>query len=472
MEGQQNLVQRPRGAYLFVVNGEASAEAANLDPDPAGREGRLGKKRPHYKSRRGCLVCKQRRVKCDEQFPCSNCLKRHERCIRSDMAGGRRNEPNTRISQPPSALVVDNTNINLLHLELFSHFHRNLVDTLAFPEIWQQVLPWSFQEPYIMCSILCLAATHLSTLLPQSHRYSNIAVQLLGKSASLFSERLSGPVTTQNSEALIAASILMHYISWGHIGFVEKQERFPYQKEDSSLTEHLSKDPLLQLSFGVQGILCEAFHVLLGSDSDSVFLTAGLYSPIYAIEEAILQLGEDPWRFVNHFMGISDSPHHQPPVHDNCDGPSSRNKKPTSYLRSHANRCNIITALVPPHDPPNPQQVACEDIAKRLSLLFCLASMSSSAGNSASQTLARLQPDIERCVFSFPVHYSRTFRDLALRGDSRALITLCHFYRAARILLTGPGTWWARQRSRIIECLILEDLTSRGLGAYVLGVGL
>ncbi len=63
MEGQQNLVQRPRGAYLFVVNGEASAEAANLDPDPAGREGRLGKKRPHYKSRRGCLVCKQRRVK-------------------------------------------------------------------------------------------------------------------------------------------------------------------------------------------------------------------------------------------------------------------------------------------------------------------------------------------------------------------------------------------------------------------------
>ncbi|KAI0502717.1 hypothetical protein F5B22DRAFT_632291 [Xylaria bambusicola] len=465
MEGQKDLVQRPREVFLFVVNGEASVEAASPDLDAADRRGRPGRKRPHYKSRRGCLVCKQRRVKCDEQFPCSNCLKRHERCIRSNTAGSRNNELSTRISQPLNVLMVEDTSMNLLHLELFSHFQRSLVDTLAFSEIWEQVLPWSFQEPYIMCTILCLAAMHLATVRPQSPRYSDVAVQFLSKSASLFSEKLSRPVTAQNSEAVIAASILMHYISWSHIGFIDKQEKFQYQRGNSPLAMQLSKDPLLQLSFGVQGILNEAFRILMGSDS--VFLTTGLYSPVYAIEEAILQQGEDPWRFVHYFMGISDDPRCQPPG----DDLSSYKENPTGCLWLRENRCNTETALVPPQEPPNTQQVAFEGIAKRLSLLFCLTSISSSTNSSASQALTRLQPDIERCFFSFPVHYSRAFRELAIRGDSRALIILCHFYRAARILLTGPRTWWARQRSRVIECLILEDLTSRGLDRYVVSEG-
>ncbi|KAI0977271.1 hypothetical protein F4678DRAFT_7917 [Xylaria arbuscula] len=462
MVGHQDLAQQHTGAFLFVVNGEASTEDVT---DTAHHGERLGRRRPHLKSRRGCLVCKQRRVKCDEQFPCSNCLKRHERCIRPSM-GNRHSESNPGISQSPSTLVADNTNINLLHLELFSHFQRDLVNTLAFSEIWQDVLPWSFQEPYIMCPILCLAATHLSILRPQSPRYSNIAVQLLGKSAALFSEKLSGPVTPKNSEALIAASILMHYISWGHFGFVQKEETFPYDKNNSPLTVHLKKDPLLQLSFGVQGILHQALHILYGSDS--VFLATGLYSPVYAIEEAIRQLGGDPWRFVEHFMNVSSGTHRQPLVHDNRNGPTLQ---PISCLCSHANGNNSDTAQMSPQTSLDRQQVGFEKIAKRLSLLFCLASMSSSTNDPESQILESLQLDIERCLFSFPIHYSQAFRGLALEGDSRALILLCHFYRAARILLNSPRTWWARQRSRIIECLILKDLASRGLDKYVLDVG-
>lgn len=51
------------GTFLFVVNGEASVGAAGPDLNPAYQEKRPGGKRPHVKSRRGCLVCKQRRVK-------------------------------------------------------------------------------------------------------------------------------------------------------------------------------------------------------------------------------------------------------------------------------------------------------------------------------------------------------------------------------------------------------------------------
>ncbi|KAI1273828.1 hypothetical protein F5Y07DRAFT_243241 [Xylaria sp. FL0933] len=471
MEGRQNLADRTQGTFLFVVNGEPSVEAPSQDQHRGDHEERPGRRRPHYKSRRGCLVCKQRRVKCNEQFPCSNCVKRNERCIRPSSAGGRHNELRTQVSPSPNPLVVDDTSINLLHLELFSHFQRDLVDTLSFSEIWQRVLPWSFQEPYIMCPILCLAAIHLSILRPQSPRYSNVAVQLLGKSAALFSKKLSCPVTAQNSEALIATSTLMHYISWSYIGFVEKREGLPCDGGVSLLTRHLSQDPLLQLSFGVQGILHEAYQVLSGSDS--VFLTVGLYSPIPVLEDAILQYGEDPLRFVDHFMGISDEHRSQQVrMHDSRTEPRSYQTKPIYCPFPRTKRCSAYTAPMIPQDSPNQREVAFEAIAKRLSLLCCLASMSSASDGSSFQFLARLQPDIERCFFSFPIHYSRTLRDLALQGDSRALIMLCHFYRAGHILLTGPGTWWARQRCRVIECLILEELASRGLDRQVLDIGL
>ncbi|KAI0099596.1 hypothetical protein GGR51DRAFT_535131 [Nemania sp. FL0031] len=457
MASMEDPPDAPQGPFLFVVNGEAPVAAANPNPHPVDHERKPGGKRPHVKSRRGCLVCKRRRVKCDERFPCSNCLKRNERCIHLQNRG---NELSTYVSRPQltSPLAADNSTINLLHLELFSHFQRDLVDSLAFPEIWELVLPWSFQEPYVMCAILCLAATHLSTLRPDAPRYSDTAVQLLSKSASLFSEKVSCAVTAHDGEALIAVSILMHYISWSNTEFIEKHQRLLYQNGNSTLATFLSNDPLLQLSFGVRGILYEAFHILSGSDS--VFLATGLYTPRYAIKEAILQQGEDPWRFVNYFMDIYNHCRCQPLVHDDQDM--------RAFTCPYANRYNDEAALVTEQPSIDPQRAAFEGIAKRLSLLFCLVAMSNSTSQSVTQVLIRLQPDTERLFFSFPIHYSGAFRESALRGDSEALILLCHFYRAARILLTSRGTWWAQQRSRIIESLILQELTTRGLGACVL----
>lgn len=364
-----------------------------------------------------------------------------------------------------------------------------------------------------MCTILCLAATHLSTLRPQLPRYSHVALQLLGKSASLFGEKLSSPVTAQNSEALIATSILMQYISWSHVEFLEEQGKFPNHKEHSSLIMELSRDPLLQLSSGVRGIIFEAYPILWGSGS--VFLSACLYSPRSAIEEAILQRGEDPNRFVDHFMAIWDDPRYQAPppekqeelprqssasprldvftdgemlpgyaclrarlnyvcaafktlTHGACYKPSPQGKGSLGCVHAGRAETEIVSASLE-HTNPDPRRIAFERVARRLSLLFCLVSLSASAGQSPPQSLTHLQPDIERCFFTFPVLCGAIFRDLALQGDSRALVMLCHFYRAARILLTSSTSWWARQRSHLIESLILRELISRGLETGVLG---
>ncbi|KAK4234086.1 hypothetical protein C8A03DRAFT_18950 [Achaetomium macrosporum] len=443
----EEATQASHGTLLFIVNNEPPAETA---PQSARR----GKKRPHHKSRRGCLACKRRRVKCDAQCPCSNCVKRKESCIHTSTDVHTTNRLGASVSQPTTFPIVDDAGVNLLHLELFYHFQRNTVATLTFPDIWQQVLPWSFEEPYLMCTILCLAATHLSTLRPEVPRYPRAALQLLGKSASLFSEKLSSLVNPQNSEAVIAASLLMHYISWSHAEFLDEQGQLD-----------LSRDPLLRLSSGVRGIFSETFPVL--RSSSSVFLSASLYSPRPVIIEAILQHGQDPRRFVDHFMAIWDDPKYRSGQPDTVQETARLSfASPLGCPYPNTGHAEIATML--PQHAPDPQRMAFERIAERLSLLFCLIFMSVSGGHSPFDSLMQLQPDIERCFFTFPVLYSSVFRGSALRDDPRALVVLCHFYRAARILLKSATSWWARQRSSIIESMILRDLRSRGLETCVL----
>ncbi len=60
--------------------------------------------------------------------------------------------------------MLDNTDVNLLHLELFDHFQRDTVGTLAFPEIWQRILPWSFQVRTKFLSVALLFSDHIQFL--------------------------------------------------------------------------------------------------------------------------------------------------------------------------------------------------------------------------------------------------------------------------------------------------------------------
>ncbi|KJR83647.1 uncharacterized protein SPSK_04417 [Sporothrix schenckii 1099-18] len=352
-----------------------------------------------------------------------------------------------------------------------------------------------------MNTILCLAATHLATEVPEGTRYSYVARGLLGRSASLFSEQLSSPVTADNSEALIATSMLMQYISWSSLDFLGEMK---VNHEDMSqgdifkqnhtidvdgepyyphlLSQRLLQDPLVQLSSGVFGIVCETYPILWSTGSD--FFAATIYSPRHVLEEAIRQHGQDPDRYVSHFMTIWDDRRHRenevtdkshlstfpkPPI---CPavGP-----KPLSPTQDRSNATSSSSETEDSH------RKRFRRIASRLSLMFCLVSMIRGSWipradydprflSAVSDGLAELQPDIERCCFLFPVLSGNLLRNLVSQDDSRALILLGHFYRAARILLTSQSAWWARQRSTIMEETILKELATRGLTSYMLDV--
>ncbi len=107
-------------------------------------------------------------------------------------------------------------------------------------------------------------------------------------------------------------------------------------------------------------------------------------------------------------------------------------------------------------------RIAFEHAVGSLSLMLSLLSITSRLGPSVPNLL-HLKADIARLFFTFPVVCSGSFRQMIRQGDERALIVLFHFHRATRILLSDPETWWAHERSRVMEDLVGKELRSRGL---------
>lgn len=120
------------------------------------------KKRPHSKSRRGCVACKRRRVKvcsqsllidsfnvlilvkCDERSPCSSCMKRNIQCLQPSHL----HIIGTSLSTANAHFKMDtNPTISLLHLELFHHWDTQTRSTLAFAQIWPVVMQRAFHVP-------------------------------------------------------------------------------------------------------------------------------------------------------------------------------------------------------------------------------------------------------------------------------------------------------------------------------------
>ncbi|KAK0636087.1 hypothetical protein B0T17DRAFT_518060 [Bombardia bombarda] len=80
---------------LFQVDGLAELPFNTLDPSR--------QLRPHQKSRKGCLNCRKRHVKCDEQLPrCSHRQRRDEVCQLRRPPSSK--TPSVAASQPPKPI--------------------------------------------------------------------------------------------------------------------------------------------------------------------------------------------------------------------------------------------------------------------------------------------------------------------------------------------------------------------------------
>ncbi|KAK4455616.1 sterol regulatory element-binding protein ECM22 [Podospora aff. communis PSN243] len=159
-------------------------------------------KRPHRKSRAGCISCKTRKVKCDEVRPtCRNCTLRKEKCVYisktppSKVASLASKElihhtglafrgHETPISTPSPGSGSDTSDVNLIYEPMYMPAGRNITDmrliwhytttthsslnswTGAEPRVTNllrhQLLEHALNTPFLLDGILGLTAMHMN----------------------------------------------------------------------------------------------------------------------------------------------------------------------------------------------------------------------------------------------------------------------------------------------------------------------
>ncbi|KAL3435400.1 hypothetical protein BDV09DRAFT_204050 [Aspergillus tetrazonus] len=277
-------------------------------------------RRAHKKSRNGCLECKRRHVKCDENRPvCSNCTASERICEygtrwfyatpaprpkpptaapKSGLGLGRGagSSPGaaTSIESPspspasteggtsagigtgsdtrtgaengvyaPTQPGLSDQPVNMLHVELFHNLYTNTYLTFD-PGRFSPGLPgffsYSITTPYLINEMLALSALHMSTLHPDKRDYYHYhAAQLQTHALAIFKDS-NHQVTQETCVPLfLFASILgIHMLC----------DTLIYRENDNDFGTFLSRfTHYLRLHYGVRTILREAWFLLRAADS-------------------------------------------------------------------------------------------------------------------------------------------------------------------------------------------------------------
>ncbi|OBR14267.1 C6 transcription factor [Colletotrichum higginsianum IMI 349063] len=376
------------------------------------------KKVAHRKSRGGCAPCKKRKVKCDEVFPCSNCLRRNETCAPPPKPASPEDG-----DRPPARRPLDTSGpVNLLHMELFHHFQHATIPTLCFADLWPSVVPLAFGDDYLMTAMLAVAARHLSILRPHETAYADAAMALLSRSCALFGAVLDRG--DDKYDPLFFTAQLIHYLAWCNLDFLPDGGD---AAAPGSPALDLSRDRLFLLGSGVRVFLSSA----RAHGSGSIFAQAWQNSQCGALELIVAEQGMDRDSIVEGFMERYDEL-------GRGAGCAAQDGEERASFRSIVDLLSVVLALWEYRE---------------------------------TNTRPAGRPDLERHILAFPLFCFGPFLDMVVANDSRALLVLYHFYTVSRLLLGAGAAWWASGRLETMSRSIKQELARRGLGTRVRGLG-
>ncbi|CAG9942798.1 unnamed protein product [Clonostachys rosea f. rosea IK726] len=160
-------------------------------------------RRGHTKSRRGCLTCKRRRVKCPEDQPeCSSCVRLGLICEYP-------------LKNNPSApLQSTGGQFNLKDLMLFHHFVLHAYPPLPLhgKAVWDDITSYSHNYEFLVHSMLGLAASHLCLSGGGDHEAE--ALEHRVKSIKLLNQALCKPPTSKTeSDARFSTLMVLTFQS-------------------------------------------------------------------------------------------------------------------------------------------------------------------------------------------------------------------------------------------------------------------
>ncbi|KAJ6098630.1 hypothetical protein N7467_000165 [Penicillium canescens] len=238
-------------------------------------------RRPHRKSRHGCVECKRRRVKCDETRPsCSNCAKRHAECeyeSSSSLLWANEEASRSRASGHLSGNAsLSSPTLNFHDLELMMQWCNTTYHTLSRDErtdpVWRNIVPEeALSHPFLMHGILAVSALHLARTGPDpSHRasYLNLAVAHQNQALALFRELL-GDVNENNAKAVFAFAGIVVVYTFG----------FPHTPDAQDAWACV--DDLYQVLILTRGVQ----QVIYAPRDFRTFLRESNFSPILQVDE-------------------------------------------------------------------------------------------------------------------------------------------------------------------------------------------
>ncbi|KAL4891729.1 hypothetical protein BDV59DRAFT_63035 [Aspergillus ambiguus] len=223
LEGQKSTFR----VALRPTSGRGNSKAAE---NPADRI--YHARRPHRKSRAGCMVCKHRRVKCDEAKPhCLRCQKHGVECTYDASKVRRPGSWQTVDAASPDATAYSMAVLgisceidNLVRLktkgENFSdgfralqHFQAGTSPTLSEGVseriMRSKMIELAFENPLLMHGIIATAASHLRHTVPNNTHYKMLEAHHWQQSISQYSKEISAGVGPHNMDPLFSNCMLM-----------------------------------------------------------------------------------------------------------------------------------------------------------------------------------------------------------------------------------------------------------------------
>ncbi|KAH1350716.1 hypothetical protein KXV81_007808 [Aspergillus fumigatus] len=195
-------------------------------------------RRPHKKSRAGCLTCKRRRVKCDETRPfCRRCEKLGAPCSYGGSPRSqdlqKTNEPDGTVcslslksleSMVSRVLATDSDCFDIstwktandtrpVTIVAFQHFTKYSTDTVGNPFIRQvmksDMIRVAFGCPHLMYTILGVGSLHLNRIRPQDPTWRLAEVYFWQQAIKAYQAALSSKVSPHNVDELLSTCMFM-----------------------------------------------------------------------------------------------------------------------------------------------------------------------------------------------------------------------------------------------------------------------
>ncbi|KAG9243796.1 hypothetical protein BJ878DRAFT_442629 [Calycina marina] len=199
-------------------------------------------RRPHHKSRTGCMQCKQRKVKCDETKPmCKKCRNHNQSCSYLQTHPMKRGPPTVQSmlaspsptsSTPNSAIPYlpqhssssssqprQPANFTMLDLEILHHWTtrsvESFVDFDSCVDLFRiTVVDMGLEYPFLMHEILALTALHMSKVRPHKATIYQLAARThLDAGLAMFQPEMAN-LNAQNCHACWAFSTMVFTHMW------------------------------------------------------------------------------------------------------------------------------------------------------------------------------------------------------------------------------------------------------------------